>query len=373
MNRKELNELKKRFKIEQCAITRMRGCYVSQDGECLGTMNKLFLSLPEEEIFKYLRMFAGCMKGRLGEKLQNLHMADGDPYETVSESLEALRKTKLKDEETFMRICTKIMENYEATSNYMILAIHDVYDIPGVTEDGAEMEDASDSVYEYIVLYICPVYQPMPYIGLQPGNQFGAVTPPFCIAAPRIALTYPAFNDRRADPRGTLLYQAEGMCGESIVKTLCQCEVGMSDTQKKDIIQKIFESSLSESSSFKQLKKIYEIVTGRLLEWERDTDLMMNKEDVMSILEEAGIPEEQTELFAEEWDNRFGKNESVPAKKIIDEKKLRVETEGAVINVKPEGLSKTMIEHTNGDVFLTIQITGRTEVNGVATKGGDAG
>lgn len=373
MNRRELNELKKRFKIEQCAITRMRGCYVSQDGECLGTMNKLFLSLPEEEIFKYLRMFAGCMKGKLGEKLQNLHMADDDPYETVSENLEALRKSKLKDEETFARICTKIMENYEAISNYMILAIHDVYDIPGVTEDGAEMEDASDSVYEYVALYICPVYQPMPYIGLLPGNQFGVVTPPFSMAAPRIALMYPAFNDRQADPRGALLYQAEGMCGESIVKALCRCEVGMSDTQKKDIIQKIFENSLSESSSFKQLKKIYEIVAGKLLEWERDTELLMSKEDVMSILEEAGIPEEQTELFAEEWDQRFKAGEYVPARKIIDEKKLKVETEGAVVNVKPEGLSKTMIEHANGDLFLTIRITGRTEVNGVATKGGGAG
>lgn len=36
-------------------------------------------------------------------------------------------------------------------------SIHAVYDVPGKTKDGLEMEDASDTVYEHILCSICPV------------------------------------------------------------------------------------------------------------------------------------------------------------------------------------------------------------------------
>ena len=51
----------------------------------------------------------------------------------------------------------KVIETYEYVGNYLILIIHDVYDVPGKTSDGIEMEDASDEVYEYIMACICPV------------------------------------------------------------------------------------------------------------------------------------------------------------------------------------------------------------------------
>ncbi len=49
----------------------------------------------------------------------------------------------------------KVIENYDYTGNYLILLIHDTYDVPGKTTDGIMMDDASDEVHGlYHVLHL---------------------------------------------------------------------------------------------------------------------------------------------------------------------------------------------------------------------------
>ena len=51
MNKKEVLELRKQFKPEDCSITRICGCYVDGEKEIKSQTKDAFLSLPEEEIF----------------------------------------------------------------------------------------------------------------------------------------------------------------------------------------------------------------------------------------------------------------------------------------------------------------------------------
>ncbi|MDE7005120.1 MAG: DUF4317 family protein, partial [Alistipes sp.] len=62
----------------------------------------------------------------------------------------------------------RIIENYEFVGNYLILLVHDVYDVPGRTSDGLDMEDASDEIYEYILACICPVELSKPGLSYNP-------------------------------------------------------------------------------------------------------------------------------------------------------------------------------------------------------------
>lgn len=54
MNKKEVLEIRKQFTPENCTITRICGCYVDHEKEKKMEMKKAFLSMPEEEAFKYL-------------------------------------------------------------------------------------------------------------------------------------------------------------------------------------------------------------------------------------------------------------------------------------------------------------------------------
>ena len=57
MNKKEIAEIKKQFNPDRCAITRITGCYVNAEKEKLMEMKEAFLSLSDEEMFKYFDIF----------------------------------------------------------------------------------------------------------------------------------------------------------------------------------------------------------------------------------------------------------------------------------------------------------------------------
>lgn len=53
MNRKEIAEIRRLFSPEYCLITRIAGCYVDADRGKHILPSRPFLTLPEEEMFKY--------------------------------------------------------------------------------------------------------------------------------------------------------------------------------------------------------------------------------------------------------------------------------------------------------------------------------
>ena len=59
MNKKEVTEIKKLFTKERCCLNRLCGCYVDADKNKVVQFKEAFLSLPEEEIYKYLDIKAG--------------------------------------------------------------------------------------------------------------------------------------------------------------------------------------------------------------------------------------------------------------------------------------------------------------------------
>ena len=90
MQRKDLLEIKKRFKKNECTFTRMTGCYVNATKEKVTSFSNVFLNLPDEEYYKYFlelfneykknaRKVYGCMSDiasleqRAGELYSNAH------------------------------------------------------------------------------------------------------------------------------------------------------------------------------------------------------------------------------------------------------------------------------------------------------------
>ena len=158
MNKKEISEIKKLFTNERCCISRICGCYVDGNKNKITTFKDAFLSLPDEEIYKYFSIFRASLSGSIGKNLMNMEF----PLETEMEGgsqdfLMKLRNSHLKDDELLELFYNKIIDNYVYGENYLILLIDASYDVPGKSSDGLEMDDASDYVYEHILCSICPV------------------------------------------------------------------------------------------------------------------------------------------------------------------------------------------------------------------------
>ena len=100
MNKKEIAEIKKQFTPANCAITRICGCYVDGEKNKKTKLKEAFLSLSEEEAFKYFEIFRKTLSGTLGKNLINMEF----PLELEKESgaqefLLRLRGSKLQEEE----------------------------------------------------------------------------------------------------------------------------------------------------------------------------------------------------------------------------------------------------------------------------------
>ena len=57
MNKKEISEIKKQLTPANCNITRICGCYVDAEKNKKTELKEAFLSLSEEEMFKYFEIF----------------------------------------------------------------------------------------------------------------------------------------------------------------------------------------------------------------------------------------------------------------------------------------------------------------------------
>ena len=158
MNKKEVLEIRKQFTPDRCAITRICGCYVDHEKEKKAELKKAFLSLPEEESFKYFDIFRHTLAGTIGKNLLNMDFPlDQEMPGGTQEFLMKLRDSKLTDDLLLEEFYDKVIENYNYAENYYIILIHAAYDVPGKATDGSEMFDASDTVYEHIMCSICPV------------------------------------------------------------------------------------------------------------------------------------------------------------------------------------------------------------------------
>ncbi len=99
MNKKETLEIRKQFTNENCAITRICGCYVDAEKRIRTELKEAFLSLPEEEIFKYYEIFRKTLSGTIGKNLLNMEfpLAQEMPDGTQSWLLK-LRDSRLTDD-----------------------------------------------------------------------------------------------------------------------------------------------------------------------------------------------------------------------------------------------------------------------------------
>jgi hypothetical protein len=208
MIKKDILEIRKQFTHENCCITRICGCYVDAEKEKKLEIKDAFLSLPEEETFKYFDIFKHTLAGTVGKNMLNLEFPLAQETSGGTQDfLLRLRDSKLQDDALLDEFYDKVIEHYDFGENYLILLIHGVYDIPGKSKDGQEMFDASDEVYEHILCSICPVA--LAKAGLCYNSRKNSIEDrirDWLVGAPAKGFLFPAFQDRSTDIHSVLYF-----------------------------------------------------------------------------------------------------------------------------------------------------------------------
>lgn len=376
MIKQEISEIKKLFTQNNCSITRICGCYVDGEKNKKTELKQAFLALPEEEMFKYFEILRKTLSGTLGKNLLTLEFplaaeAEGGPQEFLLR----LRDSKLKDDELLEEFYDKIIEAYEFVGNYLILLIHDVYDVPGRTRDGLEMEDASDEVYEYILACICPVNLSKPGLSYNAEeNTFQNRIRDWVVGLPETGFLFPAFNDRGADLHSTLYYSKDSEdLKESFADQLLGCPLPLSAGGQKETFQALIEETLGETCDIEVVKNIHDKLNEMVEEHKEEPEpLVLDKNEVKALFANSGVSNEKLDEFDRHYDETAGEDTALLVNNVMNARTFEVKTPDVVIKVNPERTDLIETRTINGRECLVIELGSSVVVNGITVRSSHA-
>lgn len=376
MIKQEINELKRLYTPSNCSITRICGCYVDGEKNKKTEFKEAFLSLPEEEIFKYFELLRKTLSGSIGKNLLNLEFPLSSEAEGgTQEFLLLLRNSKLKDDDLLEQFYDKVIASYEYVGNYLILLIHDAYDVPGKTTDGLTMDDASDTVFEYLLCCICPVNLSKPGLSYDAvANEFHNRVRDWIVEMPEVGFLFPAFNDRSSDLHSTLYYTKNPEEPHSeLVDQVLGAALPLTAGSQKETFQALIEETLGQEAEYEVVKNIHENLTEMIEEHKEIPEpLMLDKHQVKDLFEKSGVEEEKLADFEQIYDAAAGEDTALMVSNVANTRTFEVKTPDVVVRVNPERADLVNTLFIEGKRCLVIEINDRVEVNGVTVRtGGD--
>ena len=329
MNKKEILEIKKRFKKESATFTRVVGCYVDGNHNKVCKIGNTFLNLDEDEFYKYLEIANKALSGTLGNNLLNLEFpVEEEEVGGRQQILMALRETKLQDEALLDTYYDLVIDTYDHAGNYLILLFHDAYDVMTRTSDNNNL-DESEEVYEYLICAICPVDLSKPGLGyLEEEHRIGPRIRDWIVGAVDTAFLFPAFNDRSTDIHATLFYTKNTKEPHSeFMANGLGCGVERTATEQKMAFHSIVRNVLGAEDEYTEevLLDIQQNLSEMIDEYEETHDeedvFLLDKDVVSKLLTDSNISEEKASRIEKSVDEAFGEKPPV-AEHVIDSKAL---------------------------------------------------
>ncbi len=415
MNKKEVLELKRRFKKEACTFTRMCGCYVDGEKNKVTDLKETFLNLEDEELYKYLEITKKTLSGTLGNNLLQLDFPlEEEEAGGRQQFLMGLRESKLKNDDLLERFYEMVIENYSYAGNYLILIFHDAYDVMTKTTDNNKL-DESEEVFEYLLCAICPVQLSKPGLGYREDeNRIGPRIRDWVVSVPDSGFLFPAFNDRSTDIHSLLFYTRDAKEPHTeFMECGLGCPSKRTATEQKNTFHTIIKRACGEDSEeaeailMKVQENLNEMVEDHDAVSEEDGEpLILTKESVTKLMTESGVPEEKLPRIEKAYEEEFSEEPPV-AENLIDGKALEanekkkkeqeliqqvevlqqqleeqrilheeedgsdgVKTYDVILRVKPEKVNQIKSETINGQkcIVIPMEENEHINVNGVNTS-----
>lgn len=338
MNKKEVLELKRRFKKEAATFTRVCGCYVDGNHNKVCKFGNTFLNLEEDEFYKYLEIANKALSGTIGNNLLELKFPiKEEEVGGRQHILMALRASKLEDENLLDTFYDLVIDTYDHAGNYLIVLFHDAYDVMSRTSDNNNL-DESEEVYEYLICAICPVDLSKPGLGfLEEEHRIGPRVRDWVVGAVDTAFLFPAFNDRSTDIHSTLFYTKNTKEPHSeFMANGLGCGIERTATEQKMAFHSIVRNVLGAEDEHTDdvLLDLQQNLSDMIDEYAETHDddedvFLLDKEVVTKLLADSEISEEKAAKIEKSVDEAFGEKppaaENVIDSKALVQNELRVE------------------------------------------------
>ena len=372
---KEVSELRRRFRADRTAITKIYGCYVNQFGEILAQFEESLTLLPVAEQEKYLELLKKGISGTLGKTLSDLSFATSQVLEGEEHKrLMALRDSRLEDAEARQALYEKIAGSLKlGDSNYLILLAWDAYDVPFRGRDGSLQADNGDTVFSYLVCSICPVKETHPVLRFEPQDQcFHSRGADWVAGNPELGFLFPAFDDRATNLYGALLYNRSKDYGyDEFVEAVFHTQPPMAVGVQKDTFREVLVEALEEECSPQVVQTVHTQLRELAATHKEARDpepLTVSCQEVGEILESTGISEPRMAAFRVKYEEAFGVDTELPPQNLLNTAQLEYKTPDVVIKVNPDRQDLIQVREMGGVKYVVIAADEGIEINGLPVR-----
>ena len=388
MNQRDLAELKRRLNPDKRNPTVLRGCYVTYDGQVISSFARPVFHLPAEENEKYMALFKRVLGGTMGQNLQEIDFSasqvmDGEEHKVLS----AMRESGLTDEEAVSAFYERVIgyirqvggadeqsvDRQQNACNYLILLLHDGYDIAYRDQNGDADSEQSTDVFSYILCAICPVKQTKPALSyFMTENEFHSRIADWVVSAPEMGFLFPAYEERSANIYRAMFFTKDSAnMHDAFIDSVFGSELPMPAQQQQETFQTVLQDALEEECSMDVVQAVHETVRTRLEEQKADKTaepLKLTKQDVREVLEGCGVSMERAAAFEDKYNEAFGEYAEIPAVNVVAPKQFQVTTPSVSIRVDPERSDLIETRMIDGRCYILVLADGEVEVNGVNVK-----
>ena len=377
MNSKEIGEIRRRQRRDRSNMSTIFGCYVNEKQEIISEFSQSLGIMPENEAEKYFALLRRTLGGTQGKNLiditfQTSQVAGGPEHKFLMD----LRACRLKEDALRMTFYQKVMGSLNLEGNYLILIGCDSYDVPFTSNDGETSADNSDENFTYLLCAICPVKQTKANLHYVPEEkQFHDGNMANVVAAPELGFLFPAFDNRATNIYNALYYNKNVKENhQNFVDTIFSAPVPKPAFEQKQSFEALLTRSLEEECSLEVVQTVHDQLCQQI-EMHKESKipepLMINKEQVKSVLEECGVNEQHLAKFSIDYDEAFGFEAQLHPKNIIDHKKIQLSTPDVIIKVAPDRSDLIEARVIGGVKYILINAEEDVTVNGVSIHIGD--
>ena len=375
MNQKELNEIRRRFKPDRTAISRIYGCYVNSNKEIISHIDAPVALMSQEEQEMYLGLLKKALSGALGRNLLNVEFSTAQVAGSDEHRLlQTIRQTDARDQNSREALYRRIINAMDmGETNYLILLAADTYDVPYKGRDDETFSEGSDTVYKYFVCSVCPVKAPtleLKYSSEDSG--FHSASTGHIALAPELGFLFPAFDDRAANIYNALFYSKNAAeIHQEVIDAVFRIEPPMSAAEQKNVFGTTLGDTLQRDCSYDVVQSVHEQLRERIAEHKESKDpepLALTVREVGDVLTNSGVPVEKVEVFQQECHRQYGEDAALNPKNIIESGKFQITTPEVKIAVAPEYSHMIEARVIDGRRYILIPADDGVDINGIGVN-----
>ena len=375
MNQKELNEIRRRFKLDKNSISRIYGCYVNSSREIIAYIDESMGLMSQEEQEMYLGLLKKALSGGLGRNLINIEFSTAQVAGSDEHRLlQAVRQSSAQDKDAREALYRRIIDAMDmGETNYLILLAADTYDVPYKGRDDETFSDGSDTVFQYFLCSICPVKAPTLELKYNNENSgFHSASTGHIALPPELGFLFPAFDDRAANIYNALFYSKNAAeIHQEVIDAVFRVTPPLSAEEQKNAFGTALGDTLQQDCSYDVVQSVHEQLRQRIVEHKESRDpqpLTLTLHEVGDMLAGSGATVRQAEAFQEECRRQYGDDAALDAKNLMESGKFQITTPEVKISVSPEYSAMIEARVIDGRKYILIPADEGVEVNGIAVN-----